>query len=155
MRIEQVVQQAVSKVDRSSTRAIEDKAGTRGKARSDDSVELSRSTELLRTASTGLSRMPEVRPEKIAQAMARIQERWYDTPEAREKMALALAGSPALTGDVAEARQAKQMKISSDARTDRVTETKKRTTEGFYDTPEVRDAVAESVIEAVIETRVL
>jgi anti-sigma28 factor (negative regulator of flagellin synthesis) len=155
MRIEQVVQHAVSKVDRSSARAIENKAGITTEARSDDSVELSRSAELLRTANTNLSRIPEVRPEKIAQAMARMQEGSYNTPEVREKIALALAGSPALTGDVTEARQAKQAKVSSDERTDRVTETKKRATEGFYDTPEVRDAIAESVIEAVIETRVV
>lgn len=154
MRIEQVVQQDVSKVKQSSGGVGRSQQGTGGEARTTDKVELSKSAELLRTANAGLDRTPEVRPEKIAQAMTKIQEGFYNRPEVREQIAVVLAGSPALTGDITEARQVRgaraQMKATSETRADRTAETKKRVAEGFYDTVEVRDAIADRVVEAVV-----
>jgi anti-sigma28 factor (negative regulator of flagellin synthesis) len=153
MRIEQVVQQEVSKVNRPSARAAENKREATGEARTADRVELSKSVELLRTARTGLDSIPEVRTEKIAQVMARVQEGFYNRPDVQAQTAVALTGSPALRGDIAEAQQIKeareQMKATSETRTDRMAETKKRMSEGFYNTPEVKAAIANRVVEAV------
>lgn len=149
MRIDQVVQSAVSKADQAAGRAIQKKGGQAASVRLGDSVELSKSAGFLRGAGMDADRAPEVRSEKVEQAMARIREGFYNKPEARERLATELAGSPALAGDIRDARKAARAKASSAPSGDRTATARERAAGGYYDSPEVRGAVADRVAEAI------
>lgn len=149
MRIDQVVQGAVSKADQATGRAAQKMGGQAAPARSGDSVEISKSAGLLRGAGIDADRAPEVRSEKIEQAMARMKEGFYNRPETRERLASELAGSPSLSGDIRDARKAARAKASSAPSGDRTATARERAASGYYDSPEVRGVVADRVAEAI------
>jgi len=86
-----------------------------------------------------------VREDMIEAVARRVSSRTYETPEVREKVAEQLIESPALSGTVYEAAGDRPATV----RSEKVESAQTKAVSGYYDRPEVLNAAAEKLIDAL------
>lgn len=135
------------KVTQSNQRTDSAKVGKSG--RGEDVVDLSQSAKEVADLAAA-AKEERVNP-RIEAVRARVASGYYDSEEARQRIADRLLRSGNLrevVDEIAVSRGAKQrLDEVPDTRPGRVDEAKQRVSRGFYDTPEVRNETAERILD--------
>ncbi|MEW6749552.1 MAG: hypothetical protein AB1505_01060 [Candidatus Latescibacterota bacterium] len=88
---------------------------------------------------------------RLQEIRGRVRSGYYDSAEARKRVASALLASPALSGvvqDVAQVQAARQeLRQVPEVREGSVEQARGRLATGFYDTPQVRRQTAERILD--------
>lgn len=106
------------------------------------------------TAAAALKETPDARQARVEQVKARVAEGYYDRPEVRQAVADSILDSGVMKEVASERRQVNIARASAadvpDVRADQVAQVKQRVASGFYDTEEVRQGLADGLLDRML-----
>lgn len=106
------------------------------------------------TAAAALKETPDARQARVEQVKARVAEGYYDRPEVRQAVADSILDSGVMKEVASERRQVNIARASAadvpDVRVDQVAQVKQRVASGFYDTEEVRQGLADGLLDRML-----